>query len=86
MGFSGSATAAAGGCVIFAAMGWSRSPMPNARTGRKRMRAKLAEIKNQLRARIDAPPGETGKWPRTVVRGLLSIPRGAGQPASLPRP
>ncbi len=41
------------------------------KTVRKRMRAKLAEMKNQLRARIDAPPGETGKWLRRVVRGYF---------------
>ena len=41
------------------------------RTVRKRMRAKLAEIKSQLRARMHAPPGETGKWLRTVVRGYF---------------
>jgi len=41
------------------------------RTVRKRMRAKLAEIKSQLRARMQAPPGETGKWLRTVVRGYF---------------
>ena len=41
------------------------------RTVRKRMRAKLAEMKSQLRARIDAPPGETGQWLRTVVRGYF---------------
>ena len=41
------------------------------RTVRKRMRAKLAEIKRQLWARIDAPPGETGQWLRTVVRGYF---------------
>ena len=35
------------------------------------MRAKLAEIKSQLRARMQAPPGETGKWLRTVVRGYF---------------
>ena len=41
------------------------------KTVRKRMRAKLADIKKQLRARIDAPPGETGQWPRRVVRGYF---------------
>ena len=41
------------------------------RTVRKRMRAKLLEIKKQLWVRIDAPPGETGKWLRTVVRGYF---------------
>ena len=35
------------------------------------MCAKLLEIKKQLWARIDAPPGETGKWLRTVVRGYF---------------
>ncbi len=41
------------------------------RTVRKRMRAKLAEIKSQLRARMHARPAETGKWLRTVVRGYF---------------
>ena len=41
------------------------------RTVRKRMRAKLAEIKDQLRARMHARPAETGKWLRTVVRGYF---------------
>ena len=41
------------------------------RTVRKRMRAKLLEIKKQLWARMHAPPGETGKWLRTVVRGYF---------------
>ena len=42
------------------------------RTVRKRMRAKLLEIKKQLWVRMHAPPGETGKWLRTVVRGLVA--------------
>ena len=41
------------------------------RTVRKRMRAKLLEIKKQLWVRMHAPPGETGKWLRTVVRGYF---------------
>ncbi len=41
------------------------------RTVRKRMRAKLAEIKSQLRARMHARPADTGKWLRTVVRGYF---------------
>ena len=35
------------------------------------MRAKREEIKDQLRARMHARPAETGKWPRTVVRGYF---------------
>ena len=35
------------------------------------MRAKLWEVKKQLWARMHAPPGETGKWLRTVVRGYF---------------
>ena len=42
------------------------------------MRAKLAEIKSQLRARMQAPPGETGKWLRTVVRGYFQYRGVAG--------
>ena len=38
----------------------------------KRMRAKLREIKTDLRKRMHRPVGETGRWLRSVVRGWLN--------------
>ena len=38
----------------------------------KRMRAKLQEIKADLRRRMHRPVGETGRWLRTVVQGWLN--------------
>lgn len=38
----------------------------------KRMRAKLQEIKQQLRKRMHWPLGETGRWLRSVVQGWLN--------------
>jgi group II intron reverse transcriptase/maturase len=38
----------------------------------KRMRAKLQEIKTELRKRMHQPVGETGRWLRSVVRGWLN--------------
>lgn len=38
----------------------------------KRMRAKLQEIKEQLRKRMHRPVGETGRWLRRVVQGWLN--------------
>ena len=35
------------------------------------MRAKLREIKQQLRRRMHAPVSETGKWLASVVRGYF---------------
>jgi group II intron reverse transcriptase/maturase len=42
------------------------------RTVGKRMRAKLAEIKQQLRARMHDPMGQTGKWLKSVVQGYFN--------------
>jgi group II intron reverse transcriptase/maturase len=39
------------------------------KTVRKRMRAKLKELKAELRRRMHEPLAETGKWLQTVVRG-----------------
>ena len=39
------------------------------RTIRKRLRAKLQEIKQQLQRRRHAPVAETGEWLRSVVQG-----------------
>jgi hypothetical protein len=36
---------------------------------KKRMRAKLAEIKDELRRRMHAPRDQQGRWLRSVVRG-----------------
>jgi group II intron reverse transcriptase/maturase len=41
-------------------------------TAGKRMRAKLTAIKQQLRIRMHAPVGETGKWLRSVVQGYFN--------------
>jgi hypothetical protein len=37
----------------------------------KRMRAKLKDIKQQLRIRMHAPVEETGKWLKSVVQGYF---------------
>jgi RNA-directed DNA polymerase len=42
------------------------------RTVSKRMRAKLAEIKQQLRQRMHEPAAFTGKWLRSVVQGYYN--------------
>ena len=42
------------------------------RTIRKRLRAKLREIKQQLRGRLHDPVAETGKWLRSVVQGYFN--------------
>ena len=39
------------------------------RTMRERMRAKLREVKAELRVRLHEPVGEVGKWLRSVVSG-----------------
>jgi RNA-directed DNA polymerase len=38
----------------------------------KRMRAKLQQIKVQLRARMHAPVAQTGEWLRSVVQGYFN--------------
>ena len=38
----------------------------------KKMRAKLREVKQQLRIRMHAPVAETGKWLQSVVRGYFN--------------
>jgi group II intron reverse transcriptase/maturase len=42
------------------------------RTIRKRLRAKLQEIKQQLQRRRHAPVAETGEWLRSVVQGYFN--------------
>jgi RNA-directed DNA polymerase len=41
-------------------------------TIRKRMRAKLREIKQQLRQRMHDPVAQTGKWLKSVVQGYFN--------------
>ena len=38
----------------------------------KRMKGKLAEIKQQLRQRMHEPVAETGKWLKSVVQGYFN--------------
>ncbi len=42
------------------------------KTRRDRMRAKLKEVKNELRRRMHSPIPEQGKWLRQVVRGYFA--------------
>lgn len=51
------------------------------RTVAKRMRARLAAIKRELRRRMHRPVGETGVWLRSVVRGYYHY---HAVPGSLP--
>ncbi len=43
-------------------------------TSGKRMRAKLQQIKQQLRSRMHHPVAQTGKWLKSVVQGYLEQP------------
>jgi hypothetical protein len=43
--------------------------MVRRKTIRKRMRAKLREIKQQLRKRMHDPMRQTGQWLKSVVQG-----------------
>src|SRR5207245_9200150 len=42
------------------------------KTIRKRRRAKLLEIKQQLRRRMHEPVGQNGKWLRSIVQGYFN--------------
>jgi RNA-directed DNA polymerase len=42
------------------------------KTSGKRMRAKLQQIKQQLRSRMHQPVAQTGKWLRSVVQGYFN--------------
>ena len=42
------------------------------RTARKRMKAKIREIKDELRRRMHTPLAEQGKWLGSVVRGFFA--------------
>jgi len=49
----------------------------------KRMRAKLLEIKQQLRRRMHEPAAPTGKWLRSVVQGYFNYHAVPGNTDSL---
>jgi RNA-directed DNA polymerase len=49
----------------------------------KRMRAKLLEIKQQLRRRMHEPAAQTGKWLRSVVQGYFNYHAVPGNTDSL---
>src|SRR6185369_4963115 len=55
------------------------------RTVAKRMRARLAVIKLELRRRLHRPVGETGRWLRSVVRGYYQYHAVPGNLAMLAR-
>ena len=42
------------------------------KTVSKRMRAKLLEVKQQLRKRMHEPVGQNGKWLRSIVQGYFN--------------
>ena len=52
-------------------------------TIRKRMRAKLRQIKPELRKRMHDPVGQTGQWLRSVVQGYFNYYAVPGNNASL---
>ena len=52
-------------------------------TIRKRMRAKLRQIKPELRKRMHDPVGQTGQWLRSVVQGHFNYYAVPGNNASL---
>jgi hypothetical protein len=57
--------------------------MVRRRTIRKRMRAKLREIKQQLRKRTHDPVRQTGQWLKSVVQGHFNYYAVPGNLASL---
>ena len=52
-------------------------------TIRKRMRAKLREVKQQLRERMHDPVSQTGQWLKSVVQGYFNYYAVPGNLASL---
>jgi RNA-directed DNA polymerase len=42
---------------------------------RKRLLAKLKQVKDELRVRMHQPLAEVGEWLRSVVQSLLQLPR-----------
>jgi RNA-directed DNA polymerase len=57
----------------------------NRKTVKKRMRAKLQALKEELRKRMHEPIVETGKWLKTVVRGYFQYHAIPGNTGSLGR-
>jgi RNA-directed DNA polymerase len=55
----------------------------NRKTVKKRMRAKLQALKEELRQRMHEPIVETGKWLKTVVRGYYQYHAIPGNTGSL---
>jgi RNA-directed DNA polymerase len=55
------------------------------KTVKKRMRAKLQALKEELRLRMHEPLAETGKWLKTVVRGYFQYHAIPGNTGSLSR-
>ena len=53
------------------------------KTVSKRMRAKLLEMKQQLRRRMHEPPAQTGQWLRSVVQGYFNYHAVPGNTDSL---
>lgn len=53
------------------------------KTVKKRMRAKLQALKEELRKRMHAPIAETGEWLKTVVRGYFQYHAIPGNTASM---
>jgi hypothetical protein len=57
-------------------------------TIRKRMRAKLRQIKQQLRERMDDPLPQTGQWLQSIVQGYFNyyaVPGNLTSPGGVPR-
>jgi hypothetical protein len=50
------------------------------KTIRKRMRAKLRDIKQQIRERMHDPVRQTGQWLKSIVQGPLQLLCGTGIP------
>jgi hypothetical protein len=57
--------------------------MVRRKTIRKRMRAKLRQVKQQLRKRMHDPVPQTGQWLKSVVQGYFNYYAVPGNLASL---
>ncbi len=68
--------------VVTGALGSGRF-MVRRTTIRKRMRAKLREVKQQLRQRMHDPVPQTGQWLKSVVQGYFNYYAVPGNLASL---
>jgi hypothetical protein len=49
--------------------------MIHRKTRRDRMKAKLKEVKGEIRRRMHRPIPEQGKWLKQVIRGFFCLPR-----------